>query len=64
MLATNQFAGTPEFLGGKTGYTDEARGNLLSLFAIGGQTFTVIVLGTDDRFGDTERIRSWLTTTP
>lgn len=55
----NSFAGRPDFLGGKTGYTDEAGGNLLSLFNHRGKPILVVVLGTGDRFGDTERLFNW-----
>ncbi len=55
----NEFSGSPEFLGGKTGYTPEAHGNLVSLFADGGKTLLVIVLGTDDRFRETRALRAW-----
>lgn len=56
---TNLFAGEPEFLGGKTGYTDEASGNLVSLFRYGGRTIAVIVLGSPDRFGETSNLLRW-----
>ncbi|MEK7115254.1 MAG: serine hydrolase [Patescibacteria group bacterium] len=52
----NEFAEQPNFIGGKTGYTDDASGNLISLFHDsfgGGAPILIIVLGTDDRFGDT-----------
>ncbi len=56
----NQFAGRPGFLGGKTGYIDEASGNLISLWRIGSREFLIIVLGSSDRFGETELLLSWL----
>ncbi len=52
-VTTNEFAGTVAFLGGKTGYTDEAQGNLISLFSVGGTPTVFIVLGSADRFGET-----------
>jgi len=54
----NALAGTDEFLGGKTGSTPEAEGNLISIFEVSGRTdpIIIIVLGTDDRFGETEII--------
>jgi D-alanyl-D-alanine endopeptidase (penicillin-binding protein 7) len=55
----NNFAGRPDFLGGKTGYTDEANGNLISVFSYERQPVLIIVLGTDDRFGDTEKLLGW-----
>lgn len=53
----NRFAGRPRFLGGKTGYTDEASGNLISIFQYRGQPVLIIVLGTagyEERFNQTE----------
>lgn len=55
----NAFAGQPSFLGGKTGYTDEAKGNLLSIFEYADRPIVIIVMGTEDRFGETEKLRSW-----
>ncbi len=55
----NSFAGQPDFLGGKTGYTDEASGNLLSIFRYQGRPVVVIVLGTADRFGQTRLLYDW-----
>jgi D-alanyl-D-alanine endopeptidase (penicillin-binding protein 7) len=57
----NLFAGTPSFLGGKTGYTDEAQGNLLSVFSHDGRAVVVVVLGTHDRFGETKKLYEWFT---
>jgi len=55
----NLFAGKDYFLGGKTGYTDEAGGNLLSIFSYQGKPIVIVVLGSDDRFGETEKLFSW-----
>lgn len=55
----NIFAGEPSFLGGKTGFTPEAGANLLSLFSYQGSPFIIIVLGTEDRFGETSRLLDW-----
>lgn len=60
LLNINKFAGRSDFLGGKTGYTDEAGGNLVSLFSYQGSRYLIIVLGTTDRFGETEKLFSWL----
>lgn len=59
----NQFAGRPDFLGGKTGFTDEANGNLISLFRTPEGPITIIILGAADiqeRFIQTERLLTWL----
>jgi D-alanyl-D-alanine carboxypeptidase len=60
--ATHQLVRDPGFLGGKTGYTDEARGNLLSLFRIGGRDVAFVVLGSEQRFADTRGLRATLNT--
>ena len=56
----NRFAGAPDFLGGKTGYTDDAGGNLISLFRREDREFLIVVFGTSDRFGATEKLYDWL----
>lgn len=50
------FAGEPDFLGGKTGFIDEASGNLISLFNHEGRQFLIIVLGSEDRAKDTREL--------
>ncbi|MBI4084899.1 MAG: D-alanyl-D-alanine carboxypeptidase [Candidatus Liptonbacteria bacterium] len=55
----NIFAGTTGFIGGKTGETKAASGNLLSIFSLEKRPVLVIVLGTEDRFGETEKLLSW-----
>ncbi len=59
----NRFARRTDFLGGKTGFTDEANGNLISLFKTNRGPIGIIIFGTPDkeeRFKQTERIFSWL----
>ncbi|MEK7076610.1 MAG: serine hydrolase, partial [Patescibacteria group bacterium] len=51
----NLFAGRDDFRGGKTGFTSEANGNLVSIFSYGGRPVVAIVLGT----GDPELIREF-----
>lgn len=55
----NEFAGRPDFLGGKTGYTEQADENLLSLFSRGDSYVVIAVFGTNDRFGDTLKLLNW-----
>lgn len=57
----NEFAGQIDFLGGKTGFIDESKGNLISLFqdSNGRGPLLIIVLGSEDRFGDTRKLLSW-----
>ena len=59
----NQFAGEQDFLGGKTGYTDQADGNLLSIFSDNGHPVLVIIFGTTDwsRFITMEQLYHWFT---
>jgi len=57
----NQFAGEAWFVGGKTGYTDDASGNLLTVFTHSHRPVIAVVLGTDDRFGESERLIDWFT---
>ena len=60
LLNINNFAGRGDFLGGKTGFTDQAGGNLISIFSYKGHNILIIVLGTDDRFGQTELLYNWI----
>jgi D-alanyl-D-alanine carboxypeptidase len=55
----NVFAGQPDFLGGKTGFLEESRGNLLTLFKIQNRVFLFIVFGAEDRFEQTRILYSW-----
>ncbi|MDO8663964.1 MAG: hypothetical protein Q7K44_00200, partial [Candidatus Liptonbacteria bacterium] len=59
----NLFAGQDNFLGGKTGFIDEAGGNLLSIFSYRTRPIIIIVLDTGDRFGDTEKLLNWFMAT-
>lgn len=58
ILTVNKFAGEPDFIGGKTGYIDEAGRNLIGLFDINGKTVLTIVLGADNSFEETEKLKS------
>jgi len=62
LLNINAFAGgsRTDFAGGKTGFTNEANGNLISLFNYRGYKLLFIVLGTDDRFGQTDLLYNWV----
>ena len=57
--STNNFSGRPDFLGGKTGYTDEANGNLVSLFSHASRPILVVVLGSSERFLESEKLINW-----
>ncbi len=58
----NDFSHTrSDFYGGKTGFTDEAGENLVTLFTYGDQHLLFIVLGTtDNRFDQTEILYNWV----
>ncbi len=59
----NEFVQRPDFLGGKTGFTDEANGNLVTIFKTARGPIVFIVLGTPDkleRFIQTEKLFTWL----
>ena len=61
LLNINSFASSrPDFWGGKTGFTDRAGGNLISIFNYRGHKILFIVLGTDDRFGQTDLLYNWI----
>ena len=56
----NTFVGEPNFVGGKTGNTPQAGGNLLSIFNDGGRKIFILVLGAPTLpFKDTSALYSW-----
>lgn len=57
--ATHPFAGAEDFLGGKTGFIDEAGGNLVSLFNYQGRSVVIVVLGSKQRAEDTQILKDW-----
>ncbi|OGN07554.1 MAG: hypothetical protein A2750_00450 [Candidatus Yanofskybacteria bacterium RIFCSPHIGHO2_01_FULL_45_42] len=60
---TNQLLGViPDIVGGKTGYTDQALGCLILIVDLPGYDSKIIsvVLGSDDRFGDTQKVIEWI----
>lgn len=46
-------------LGVKTGYTENAKENLVTLVDRGGRRVLLVVLGSDDRFGETTKLIDW-----
>lgn len=56
LAATNAFAGRADFIGGKTGYTDDAGGNLISLFQTSRGPVIIVIFGTNDRFNETLKL--------
>lgn len=61
----NVFSGDARFIGGKTGYTDQARQTMTTVFKVPVGTTTatlgIVVLGSDDRKRDTEALLRWFT---
>lgn len=67
LLNTNGFLGKlSEVVAGKTGYTDKAGGSLILLISglsFGSQeNIITVVLGSSDRFGESEKLIQWLKT--
>ncbi len=61
LLNINSFVHSrPEFVGGKTGFTDQAKGNLISIFSYKGRNILVIILGAEDRYGQTDILYNWI----
>jgi D-alanyl-D-alanine carboxypeptidase len=59
----NVFAGEPIFIGGKTGNTPQAGGNLLSIFNYKNKPVIIIVLGAPALpFQDTTNLYTWFRT--
>ena len=46
-------------MGVKTGYTQEAKENLVTLIEREGHRVLIVVLGSDDRFGETKKLIDW-----
>lgn len=61
---TNKLLGkAPEMIGGKTGYTEEAGGCMIAVIQMPEKNSKIIlvILGTDDRFKETEKLIEWVT---
>lgn len=57
----NKFSGQSDFIGGKTGFLEEAQQNLLSIFSFNKRHILIIVLGSkNDRFEETMKIFNWI----
>ena len=59
----NHFAGNKEFIGGKIGYTPEARNTMAALFEIpvkgATTTIAIIILQSEERKSDVEQLLAW-----
>ncbi len=57
----NQLLGqVPGVAGVKTGWTENAKENLINLTRRNGQSVLTVVLGSEDRFGETQRLTNWV----
>ena len=56
----DDFAGQVGFIGGKTGYIDQSQGNLISLFKESNGPVVFVVMGSQNRFGDTQKLLNCL----
>ncbi|MBL7155037.1 MAG: D-alanyl-D-alanine carboxypeptidase [Candidatus Portnoybacteria bacterium] len=58
---TNQLLDSwPIIIGGKTGYTDEAHDCMLLVIEQSSEYLIIIVLGTQERFSETEKLINWV----
>ncbi len=60
LSSTNQLLGTPGYLGVKTGFTNNANECLVSLYKNGKTEILTTVIGSSNRFGETESIKGWI----
>lgn len=56
------FVTETRFMGGKTGTSPEARENLLAFFSFGGERLAFIILGSQNRKDETEKLLNWVRT--
>ena len=49
----------PRVAGVKTGWTENAKENLITLTKRNGNEIIIVVLGSDDRFGETILLTDW-----
>lgn len=62
MVTTNELLREfPALLGGKTGLTDSAKGTLILLYPVkNNEVVVIVILGSEDRFGDGRKLIQWL----
>lgn len=56
----NKLLDTPGVLGIKTGTTPQAKENLVGLIERDGHKILTVILGSDDRFGETQKLNDWV----
>ena len=60
LVSTNKlFGDVSPIIGGKTGFTDGAGQTMMLLVSHEGSELLTIILGTEDRFGETEKLLDW-----
>jgi len=57
---TNRLLATGDFYGIKTGYTEASGECFIGITKIGGHEVVTVLLGADDRFGDTQSLVNWI----
>ena len=60
LVNINKFTAEDYFIGGKTGFTEEAGGNLISLFRHQNQPLLIMIFGAEDRFAETQKVYDWI----
>ncbi len=55
-ISTHPFVNNPDFLGGKTGRTPEARETMLTIMSIKGEPIAFVILSSENRKADTEAL--------
>ena len=60
LFSVNKFAGELDFIGGKTGYIEESGRNMVGLFNIAGKTVLTIVLGAENSFEETTKLKDFV----
>jgi len=56
LLNINRFAGSSDFIGGKTGYIDESGRNLVAFFNKDNKIILTVVLGAENAFDETKKM--------
>lgn len=57
----NKLLGEVQGIGGlKTGFTENAKENLVSFYKTNGHQFVIVILKSEDRFADTREVISWI----
>jgi D-alanyl-D-alanine carboxypeptidase len=60
LTSTNKLLSDPRFHGIKTGFTNAAGQSVVALVTINGHEVVTVILGSNDRFGETVKLADWL----